>query len=291
MFKLAFSTVACPDRTLNGVARAALEAGFEGVDLRTFGPGSAILPCDPALTDPAKVRSLFSQVGVEIASVASSARFDTPLGPPVIGRALGDFEREVREAKHHLDLAHAIGAESVRVFAFEPAPAEKRSNAVKRIVDRLKLLCDHARNRSVMIALENGGGFSTAEQIAELIDAVGSPSLGACYSLAAGVHGHDDPIKAINILGDRLVTARIKDCKKGVPCRLGDGDLPCKEFVQAIRTVARPGWLIFEWDKLWMPELADAETVLAQANQRLVDWLYEPGEPTASTLQPEPIAV
>ena len=90
MFKPAFSTVACPEWTLDRAARAAAEWGYEGLELRTFGHGSTHLACDPALTSAEKVRKVLDDAGVAPFSLASGVRFDEPIRPPVIGRVLSD---------------------------------------------------------------------------------------------------------------------------------------------------------------------------------------------------------
>lgn len=274
MFKLAFSTVCCPEWTLRRVAQATLESNFEGVELRTFGGGSSHLPCDPALTAPARTLDYFQDDGVEIAGLAASSRFDAPITPPVVGWIIGDFEKEVREAKRHIDLAESLGAGYVRVFAFEPCPGERASKASDRIVKRLKLLCDHARNRGVRIALENGGGYPRAAQLAEMIDAVSSPLLGASYSIAVGAEAGDEPGEALRTLGDCLLVARLKDVKRGVPCIPGDGDVPCADFVRELGARRGKGWLVFEWDKLWMPHLAEPDVALHETADRLSGWLH-----------------
>lgn len=302
MVKLSFSTVACPEWLLRRVAHAALEFSYEGVELRTFGGGSSILPSDPALTDPAKiVGDIFADDGVEIAGLAASSRFDSPIHPPVLGWVTGDFEKEVREAKQHVDLAQCIGAGYIRVFAFEPAPAEKPSKAVKRIVQRLKLLCDHARHRGVRIALENGGGYPRASQIAEIIEKVGSPLLGASYSLASGFRAGDDPADAISTLADRLLAARINDRAGRTPCLPGDGDIPCREFAETLRDSLPAGrdssaslrpsvWIVYEWEKLWLPELAPPEDILPEAGLRLTRWLY-PARDQSSARSAHPVGL
>lgn len=287
MLKLAFSTVCCPDWTLRQVAHAAIDSSFEGVELRTFGGGSSHLACDPALTAPAKILDLFDDDGVDLAGLAASSRFDAPISPPILGWVIGDFEKQVREATRHVDLTEALGADYVRVFAFEPAPGERPSKAIKRIVERLKLLCDHARHRGVKIALENGGGYPRAEQIAEIIDGVGNPLLGASYSIAVGAAAGDDPRIAIEVLSDDLIVARVKDYKRGAPCLPGDGDIPCEEFARALGATLPRGWVVFEWDKLWMPDLMNPEEALPEAARRLGGWLYErqsePAQPVAAT--------
>ncbi len=279
MIRLAFSTLACPDWTLTRIARAAIDSSFEGVELRTFGAGSARLACDPALTAPAKIiDELFNDDGVEIAGLAASTRFDSPITPPVLGWAIGDTERDVREAKRHIDLAAALNADYVRVFAFEPCPGERPSRAVKRIARRLRQVCDHARHSGVRVALENGGGYPRARHIADIIDAVNDPHLVASYSIAVGANAGDDADEAARTLGERLHVGRIKDLNDGRPCPPGDGHIPCADFVRSLRDVpapTRPRWAVFEWDRLWMPDLAPPDEILPIAEQRLVEWAYK----------------
>jgi len=276
MNRLAFSTVACPDWTLRRVASEAMEWGYEGVELRCFGEGSTHLACDPALTDPAKTARLFLEQGVDIAGIGASSRFDEPVRPPLLGLILGDYERPVREAKRQIDLAEALGAEYVRVFAFEPPPGETPASALRRIVDRLRLVCDHARHRGLRVALENAGMCPRAEQLAEIITRVDDQLLGGSYNIATGTAAGDDPTEAINILGDDLVTARVKDLRAGQPCLPGDGDLPCRAFVSAMATDAPSNaWLVFEWDKMWLPNLAKPDEVAPTASRRLYGWLAQ----------------
>ena len=102
--KPAFSTVACPDWTLDRIVPFAREAGFAGVELRSFGQtgggqSGSDLACEPCFTSAAKLRGAFEQEGVEAACLATSIRYDQIVFPPIIGRVIGDFERPVRETK------------------------------------------------------------------------------------------------------------------------------------------------------------------------------------------------
>lgn len=273
MLKIAFSTVACPDWTIEEVAERAERYDFDGVELRTFGDGGANFACEPALTSDARLRRMFGAAGLEVCSLGSSLRFDEPVWPPApLGFILDDYERPVKEAKPVVNLASAIGCPTVRVFGCEGRPTESRKSLVKRIADRLRLVCDHARNTGVMIALENCGDFGRAEQVLEVIDEVKSPLLGACYSLSAGVDAGDDPEAAIALLDRRLMLARVKDLAHGRPIELGDGELPCRAFVEALRRSGYAGWLVYEWDAAWIPDLKPAEEVLPMAAATLGRW-------------------
>ena len=186
MIKPAFSTVACPDWTHEQVADNARRLGFDAVELRTFGANSSRIACDPAMTSDEKVRDIFRSRGVSILSLATSIAFDEAISPPLVGRIFGDTERSVRAAKRSIDLAVGIECPVVRVFGFEIPARERRASAIARIVGRLGDALDHARNTGVKIVIENGGSFSRASELAELLDQVRQPLLGVCYSYAVG---------------------------------------------------------------------------------------------------------
>ncbi|MBC7835355.1 MAG: sugar phosphate isomerase/epimerase [Phycisphaerales bacterium] len=275
MIKPAFSTVACLDWTLDKVAAAAAQWGFEAVELRTFGPDSRVGACDPALTDEDKVRSLFGARGVEILSLATSMRFDAPIRPPIIGLAISDTERSVREGKRAVDMAVGLECPLIRVFGFESPAREKRGPTIARIAKRLSMVVDHAHRTGVRLVLENAGDFATAPEMLRVIDAVGSPLLGAAYSIAPAFAHGEQPRDGIELLGDRLWLARIKDTRAGLPVALGEGELPCHEMVCALVDAKFSGPLVFEWDRAWIPGLESPETMLPRAARTLYNWVAE----------------
>lgn len=273
MLKPAFSTVACPEWTLKQVADNALAFGFEAVELRTFGDASRNFACDPAMSSDTKVRDLFLNRGIEVLSLATGLRFDEPIWPPVIGLFTDRAEVPVREAKRAVDLAVGIECPFVRVFGFEQPGKDSRSAALKRISDRLKMVVDHADKSGVRIVVENGGSFSTSEQLMELIARVAHPLLGASYCNATAALVGEDPAKGVEILGDRLWVARIKDARDGRPVALGQGTLECEKFAKALVASGFDGPLVFEWDRAWMPDLAPADQVLKDAARTMFTWL------------------
>lgn len=288
LFKPAFSTVACPEWSLAQVAHAADRFGYEAVELRTFGDDSRRFACDPALTDPQKTRRLFAQYGVEILSLATSIRFDAPILPPVIGVMLSDAERSVREAKHAIDLALALECPFVRVFAFEPPPGERPASALARIVHRLQLVADNARNTGVKVVLENGGAFPRASDVLNILDRVASPLLGVSYSLAPGFAADDLPERAVAALADRLWIARIKDTRGGTPCPLGQGELPCETFVHVLADSGFSGPVVYEWDRAWLPDLAPADAILPAVPRLMADWAARSSPPSQPPGAPSP---
>lgn len=299
MIRPAFSTVACPHWTLRDVAARADEYGFECVELRTFGDDSRLFACDPALSAPAKTRDLFRSRGMEIACLATSLSYDAIIGPPVLGPALWDQERAIRETRRAIDLAVAFDCPFVRVFGFKVTGQDTRKACVGRIAERLRLALDHANRTGVRLVIENAGSFPTSSDLLELIRACDHPLLGACYANSAAALAGEDPARGVTALGDRLWVARVEDAaplvsgngskgngSKGesklvvddqagqrlVPCELGAGRLGAQAFVAALRGATFKGPLVYEHDFAWLSGLTPPEQALPTAARTLYAW-------------------
>jgi sugar phosphate isomerase/epimerase len=275
MFKTAFSTVACPDWLIANAARAAGEWGYDGLELRTFGSGATEFACDPFLTDPAKTRAILREHGVEPAILATGVAFDEPIRPPVIGFAISDTERTVRAAKECVDLAAQLESPFVRVFGFELPGREKRSRAERRVAERLRLVADACRNTGVRVLVENGGSFSTADQMMELLGRVNDPLVGAEFSPAVSMCAGEDAVEGLRLLeaSGRIWAVKLKDkLENGRPCQIGDGEMRVPETVEVLAERAFSGWVVVEWDRAWIPGLEPAQEVLPESVKRLYQW-------------------
>lgn len=270
MIKPAFSTVACPEWPLERVFEFAAAAGFLGVELRTFGDGSRSFACEPSLTAPEKIRAWADRGGVNVAQLGTSVALDEPIVPPLLGRAITDIHRPTRAGKRAIDLALTLECPLVRVFGFALRGGESRRFAVRRIVERLADVVDAADRTGTRVVIENGGDFSRASQLMEILDQIRTPLLGACFSLAPAVAAGDDPLLALNVLRERLLSVRVKDLRGGLPVPLGEGELPVRPLVDALVRDGFAGPVIFEWDRAWIPGLAGPEQVLPAAAR----WLF-----------------
>ncbi|MCG3124797.1 MAG: hypothetical protein GIKADHBN_03284 [Phycisphaerales bacterium] len=282
MIKLAFSSVACPERTLRDVAALGESVGAQGVELRTFGSASTNFACDPALSDPAKVAKLFADAGTQICCVSTSCRFDEPVAPAVVGRLFVDTEKEVRAAKYAIDLASELGASHVRVFGFESPAGVSLSDTTKVVVERLVKVCDHARNRRVSVVIENGGSYATATDLAALIDLVQSPLLGAEYNMAVAHQAGESAANGVNVLGDRLWIAKLKDFRGALPCAVGEGDMACHEAVRALVSARFNGWAVYEYDRAWLggdtgQPVGSAMEMIRDSFATICRWMQEMG--------------
>jgi sugar phosphate isomerase/epimerase len=273
MLKPAFSTVACPEWTLDRVALTAQRVGFAGVDLRTFGLNSRQFANDPALTDPAKIRRIFDQAGVSVCCVSTDCHFGDPVVPPVIGHFISDTEVEIRRAQQAIDIAESIEAPFVRVFGFRLPAEESRTLAVRRVVERLKKVIDHADKKGVRVVIENGGSFATSQQLIELLSDVNSNLLRASYNVLPAFMAGEKPSSGAAALASKgyLPVLRVKDVKAGRPTLLGSGDVPVRDAIVA--TAKMDAWCIFEWDRAWLKDVGEPEFALDHASRTMWQWI------------------
>ncbi len=270
---IAFSTVACPGWTLSAVAERARRWDFDGVELRTFGPGSTLGASDPCLSAPVKVRRALDEHGVALCGYGTGARFDEVVWPPApLGWVFGDNERPVREFKAVTEHASEARAGYVRVFGFEVIEDEPRKRAVRRISERLRLVCDDARHQNVRIALENGGSFGRAEQVMEIVDRVNKPELAVCYSMQAAEAAGEDAAAVVGSFGSKLAATRIGDHRGGVPCAVGEGEAPCEGFVKALNGLDDELPLVIEWPAMWRDDIGSAEEALPASFAAITGW-------------------
>lgn len=266
--KLAFSTVACPEWTLDHVAKRAAEMGYEGVELRTLGAGSSHFACDPALTDAKKVHDVFRAHGVEPVCLSTSIEMhhrDSRLS-----------RRAVSQTQHDLELASRIGCPYIRVFGHEVAPGEDRRSVIQRIAGHVLEVADRAGELGVQILFENAGSFNCAKEWWWLFDVAGHPMVGLLWNVANAAAAGEGPQVSVPCLNSRIRMAKVKDTNVGegsgfVP--LGEGTVQIGHFVQRLMGIGFDGYICVEWDRAWLGSLSPADDYLPDAHQRLHGWL------------------
>ena len=178
------------------------------------------------------------------------------------------FARELAAA---LELASDWGAPAVRVFG---GPLEQQLDDVAR---RLEPALARAEELGVIVALETHDACSSAVLVAELLQRVRDPSFAALWDVHHPYRVGESPDDVLRALGPRISLVHVKDARRRgddwelVP--LGEGEVPVRESLAALRAAGYDGWLTFEWEKRWHPELADPELALPRDGETLRRWL------------------
>src|SRR5215216_3674149 len=93
--KLAFTTLACPNRTLEQAIDAAKRSGYNGIELRLL--DGEMLPADLDKAGRDRVHARFAEAGLNLCCVDTSIRIATP---DAEGRAA-----QIREGKAFVEMA------------------------------------------------------------------------------------------------------------------------------------------------------------------------------------------
>jgi sugar phosphate isomerase/epimerase len=275
--RFAFSTLACPKWSFETIVSRAKEYGYDGVEVRGFLNESILTAANVFLTDPAKVRQEFARGGVEIACLASSIAFT---GKKRKDRVLAD------DVRRFVDTAREIGTSYVRIFDTQVRPGQSRAEAAGQFAEWLAPLGDYAADRGVTIVVENALSFRQSKEMWLILEMFNHPAVGVCWDVFnAGIVG-EPPSVSVPTLNNRIQYTQVKDALVGPLgasfTKLGDGGIRVQDFMKRLMGIGYTGWVAFEWEKAWLPNLAEPEEVLPEAVKKLREWtkpqLEEAGE-------------
>jgi len=264
MIRLAFSNLACPDWSLDQVIDAAQRFGYEGVELRLL-DGEVIDPLRLPSGRRAHVGQRFQNARLPIVCVDSSIRLTE--GAQQVDPALRAF----------LQLAHDWGSPQVRVFGGPWPPGWSESQVFDKVAEILTRSAPLAERLGVAIVLETHDAFSRAETIAEVLERIRSPMIGALWDTHHPFRMGETPEQSIRFLGDRLLHVQVKDARRRDSgwelVLLGAGEVPVAETVRLLQERGYNRWIAVEWEKKWHPEIPDAAIALPQHLEMLRKWI------------------
>jgi len=242
--KLSFSTLGCPDWTLEQIVQNGAAYGFDGVELRISGEKHV----DPSF-DAAKrkaVRDMFAGHKLAIVCLSGYTQFcgDDALKLEENGAAL------LRNA----ELAADLNAPFIRTFLGDGGEFTKRGE------DVLRRYCDEAHKLGVTVLLEIHDALKTGKQAAKILSDVNSGGLAVLWDIHHSVSGNEMPEDTWLNLGKNIQHVHMKDVDSDNQlCHMGQGTLPCSEITLLLENNGFDGYISLEWEKMWVPSLDEPE--------------------------------
>ena len=124
------------------------------------------------------------------------------------------------------------------------------------LIASLERLLPQAERRGVTLLLETSGAYADSSKLQALLDRFACDSLAALWDIHHTVrYGHETPDSTIRNLGAYVKHVHVRD---SVPteegrlarfCLTGDGDIPLKDMLRALRSIDYAGALSFVWSK------------------------------------------
>ena len=267
--KLAFTTLACPDWSLEQCIEAAQRYGYDGLELRLL--DGEIITSELSREQQSRVRALTRRAGLPVAGLDTSVR--------VAQIELNSRDQQIREGRALLELAHDLEAPFIRVFAGSPAGASEEEAAVGAVAT-LEKLVRRGHELGVAIALETHDAFSSSALVAQVVNQIKDPIVGALWDFLHPYRLGETAQETAQRLSEHMLHVHVKDGQRPQEQNaewkltlLGEGDVPTLEMLAALRSTGYAGWLSVEWEKKWHPGLAGPEVALPQHIAKLREYL------------------
>lgn len=236
---IAFSTLGCPSWDLDTILRAAVDFGYDALELRGHLDQMDLPQAAPFTPENrAQTRRRIADAGLRVCCVGSSG---------VV--AQGNLEH----VRAHCALARDLDCPLVRVFGGE---------RTDRSAANLRAFGDAAVDAGVALVLETHDAFSTGATVAALLAEADHPAVFSLWDLHHPYRQGEAPAETLAHLLPTLRHVHIKDSRDGVYTLPDEGDVPLAAMLADLRAHGYDGVVSVEWEKRWHPELPDPEVAL-----------------------------
>lgn len=257
-YKISFSTLGCPDWKIPQIVAMAVQAGYDGIELR-FVEGEASLWKLAAFQGQAlrETCARFEDAELTISCVDTSCRFDSP--------DAADRDRWIDEGIRMAELAAELRAPGIRVFGDRIQPGSGREATTEWIREAISRLSEKVTPIGVEVWLETHGDFSGAEEVRETVPQ--RERVGVVWDAgSAFIEYGERPLQNGKPLAELIRHVHIKDLRRNgtrfIPVLTGEGEFPLAEVRVTMKAIDYVGFLSFEWEKKWHPEIESPEIAL-----------------------------
>jgi fatty-acyl-CoA synthase len=248
--RIGFSSLACPGWSVEEIVAAAHRNDYEGVEWRL---------ADGALLGPRTDNGVWkriAQTGVDPVCLDTSCVF--------VRGSDAEREKTVSDAIAMAERASDIGADAIRVFGGPIPDGVMRDAILEPTRQALAAAASGASRHGVTLLIETHDAWSSGAGIAGLL----VDGVGVLWDVAHTVRSGEAVTETVGHIGVPGLV-HVKDAIGSKLVHLGDGEVPLEVMVDELREVAYDGWLSLEWEKMWHPELDDADVTLPKASAYL----------------------
>ena len=260
MIKLAFSTLGCPNWQLTQIVENAERLGYDGVELRAVS-GTLDLLSRPEFTsrNVRSSREQFADRNLEVCCVDTSCNFHST--------DRKERSSQVDLALKYADLAAELRSPLIRVFPDKIQNGATRQETLDYIVESLIEIAQRLP-AGVTVALETHGDFAKTESASEIVNLVNHPQVKLVWDVANSVAAGDSIEHASQTVEPFLCHIHLRDARPvessehWLPVLAGEGKVSFEDTLNAIAKLNYTGYVSFEWEKYWHPEIEDPEVAL-----------------------------
>lgn len=259
--KLAFSTLACPTWSWDKILHEATRLGYDAIEIRGIENEMVLPNCPPFRSDQIeRTRTQLRELGLSICALDTSCTFHDE----------SRYDASIQEGMATITLAQQLDVPYIRVFGDLIPDGADLEDVYDRVADGLQTLGAYAEQHGVTVLLETHGDFADPEHVLAVLARISSPAIGVLWDVLVSYSCTREPLRQTYArLGSHIRHIHLKDgiLMEGEHpqyCFMGEGDLPFNELISLLHEVGYDGCLSLEWEKRWVPSLAEPETALPQ---------------------------
>ncbi len=264
--KLGFISLACPAWDLATICQRAREYGFDGVDFRGLQDSVDVTLRPEFTTELSTTRRLLDEAGIAVSGISSSLQ-------------ICDADRlstNLEEARRTIPIAHELNVTAIRVFGAGDLRAHSREELAEVGRRTMAAILELPGARDLRWVFETHDNWISSADCRLLLERIPEAAFGALWDIGHTSRvGGESPSETLSRLGDRILYVHVKDAiyERNHPQAMedgwryvapGKGQLPLSQALSLLRQRGYDGWIIFEHEKRWHPELEEPTEVLPQ---------------------------
>lgn len=268
VFPLVYSTLGCPNWTLEKAADVAVANGYVGLEVRLL--DGAIIPANLSPARCAEVRRIVHERGLCIAGLGASTHFTSP--------DADERQANVAELRRYLALANALEAPMVRTFGGNLQAGVTFEQAIDWVAQSIYSVLPDAERYGVTVMLETHDAFCRGADAARVLARVEHPRFQAIWDVHHPHRMGESIEETWQWLGARVGHVHLKDARRRSDgswqlVLMGEGEVPNRSVINLLHVNGYQGYLSIEWEKKWHPDIEEPEIALPQHAQVVRDWM------------------
>lgn len=260
---MSFSTLGCPDWTLDQILEFASSHQFRGVEIRGIQRELDLSKSQHFSSDEnirATIRK-FSDKGLKIINLGATSAMHHPKGE--------DRDKALDEARRFISIAEKCKCPYIRVFPNNFPPGQEKEATVHYMAENLSELGNFAKGSGVKVLMETHGDLVKSNEIAKVMNMTDNKNVGLVWDISNMWTVTREPVADVyRNIHKWICHTHIKDMDevngKEHYALMGQGKVPIFEAIDILAKDGFKGYYSFEWEKLWHPEIAEPEVAIAQ---------------------------
>jgi sugar phosphate isomerase/epimerase len=252
--KLAISTLVCPAWSLDQIIANCASYGVDGIDFR--GIREEI--------DITKLPEFNEKIDETIGMLRASELKMPCLNTSITLVAPADrWQQMLDECQRSANLAAKTGTNFLRIFGGGVPKDMTRDEARAMAQRRLRQLVKICHGTPCRPILETHDDWTKSQDVLELLHEFSPEEAGVLWDIEHTYRHGEAPIDTASQLRRYIEHVHVKDSVrrdgKNAQKLMGDGDIPVRDAVHALREMGYDGWYSLETEKRWHPDAPDPE--------------------------------